>query len=253
MPESDALYDRVGAGYRATRIPDPRIARQIAVALGDSRSVANVGAGAGSYEPPTTVAAVEPSVVMIEQRPPDAVQALCARAEAIPLADDSVDAAMAILTVHHWTDLAAGIAELKRIARRRIVVLTWDYLVTRDFWLMRDYLPELAVVDAELATPLDDLAGQLGATDVQVVPVPHDCTDGFAAAFWRRPESYLHPSVRAGMSMFVRADAAAVRGGLAVLADDLATGRWRARYAELCQLDEADLGYRLLIADLQPP
>lgn len=242
-------YDSVGFGYGATRHTDPHVARHIAAAVGDAASVANIGAGAGSYEPATTAVAVEPSAVMTSQRPPGSAPAVLGTAEAIPLADDSVDAAMAILTVHHWTDLAAGISELKRIARRRIVIFTWDAEVTRDFWLFRDYLPEAAGIDAELAVPLDRLAAMLGEPEIQTVPVPHDCADGFAAAFWRRPHAYLEPAVRAGMSLFARAGEQAVRAGLSRLAEDLASGRWGARHAELCDLDELDLGYRLLVVD----
>ena len=132
---SGAAYDAIGRTYAATRVPDPRIAARLHAALGDAASVVNVGAGTGAYEPPQTVLAVEPSAVMLAQREPGAAPAVQASAEALPLADASVDAALAVLTIHHWRDLEAGIAELRRVARRRVVVLTWDKDVTSDFWL----------------------------------------------------------------------------------------------------------------------
>ena len=128
---------------------------------------------------------------------------------------------MALLTVHHWTDLEAGIAELRRIARRRIVVLTWDQIVTRQFWLLSEYLPEAAAFDDTRAVPVDRLAALLGDARVEPVLVPHDCTDGFGAAYWRRPEAYLDPVVRAGMSMLAQPGDEVLRSGLDRLADDL--------------------------------
>lgn len=243
-------YDAIGATYRQTRRPDPRIAAQIHVALGDAATVINVGAGTGSYEPPHTVLAVEPSPVMIAQRPAGSARALRATAESIPLADDSADAVMALLTVHHWTDLEAGIGELLRIARRRVVILTWDQTVQRGFWLLDEYLPEVAAFDDTRAVAIDRLTALLPGARTETVPVPHDCTDGFGAAFWRRPEAYLDPEVRAGMSMFAMTDEAVTRPGLARLSDDLSHGRWHERHADLLDRASLDVGYRLVIADL---
>jgi SAM-dependent methyltransferase len=245
-----AIYDTIGATYTATRRPDPRIAAQIHAALGDAETVINVGAGTGSYEPPQTVLAVEPSAVMIAQRPVGAAPAIQAAAESIPLGDDAADAAMALLTVHHWTDLEAGVAEMRRIARRRIVVLTWDQSVTRETWLLSEYLPEAAALDDARAIPVDRLAALLGATRIEPVPIPHDCTDGFAVAYWRRPEAYLDPVVRAGISMLAQTGEAAIAPGLSRLAADLSNGRWHDRHADLLSLDETDVGYRLLVAEL---
>jgi SAM-dependent methyltransferase len=246
-----ALYDRLGRTYTATRRADPRIAAAIREALGDARKVVNVGAGTGAYEPTDRdVVAVDPSAVMLAQRPPGAARAIRGAAESLPFADDSFDAALAVLTVHHWSDLAAGLAELRRVARR-VVVLHWDSEVTARFWLVREYLPEIAVWEAAQAPPLQALADALGgergpAADVRPVPVPHDCTDGFLGAFWRRPEAYLDPTVRAGMSSLTAlADRAGP--GLQRLADDLANGAWQARHAELLDLCELDVGYRLLV------
>jgi SAM-dependent methyltransferase len=244
------IYDTIGATYASTRRPDRRIAAQIDAALAAARSVINVGAGAGSYEPPQTVAAVEPSSVMIGQRPAGAAPAVRAYAEALPLADDAADAAMALLTVHHWSDLEAGIAELRRVARRRVVVLTWDQTVIRSFWLLAEYLPEAAAFDDTRAVPVDRLAALLGGATVEAVPVPHDCTDGFGAAYWRRPEAYLDPAVRAGISMLAQPPAEALRPGLDRLAADLRSGRWHERHRDLLRQDDYDAGYRLVVADV---
>ncbi|KKD06217.1 methyltransferase domain-containing protein [Streptomyces sp. WM6386] len=245
-----ATYDTLGATYARTRRPDPRIAAQIHAALGNVTDVINVGAGTGSYEPARTVLAVEPSKVMLAQRPPGSAPAVQAVAEHLPVRDDAADAVMALLTIHHWTDPAAGIAELRRVARRRVVVLTWDQRVFRErFWLVREYLPEAAAFDDDRAVPTDRLAELLGGARVEPVPVPHDCTDGFAAAYWRRPHAYLEAQVRAGVSLLSQPGEDALAPGLARLADDLATGRWRTRHADLLTRDSFDVGYRLLVAD----
>jgi SAM-dependent methyltransferase len=243
-------YDSIGATYGSTRRPDPRIAVQIHTALGDAATVINVGAGTGSYEPPQTVLAVEPSSVMIAQRPAGSAPAMQASAESIPLADDSADAVMALLTVHHWTDLEAGIGELRRIARRRVVIFSWDQSVTRGFWLLDEYLPEAAAFDDTRAVAVDRLIALLGGARIDTVPIPHDCTDGFGAAFWRRPEAYLDPVVRAGMSMLAQTGEEVLRPGLARLSDDLSSGRWHERHADLLDRETLDVGYRLLVADV---
>lgn len=246
-----ATYDTLGATYARTRRPDPRIAAQIHTALGNTTDVINIGAGTGSYEPPGTVLAVEPSQVMLTQRPPGSAPAVQAVAERLPLRDDAADAVMALLTIHHWADLTAGIAELRRVARRRILVLTWDQDVFRArFWLVREYLPEAAALDDVRAVPIDRLVELLGGARQEPVPVPHDCVDGFGAAYWRRPHAYLDPRVRAGISLFTQAGDDLITPGLNRLADDLTTGRWHTRHAELLTLDSVDVGYRLLVADL---
>ncbi|MFJ6759357.1 class I SAM-dependent methyltransferase [Streptomyces sp. NPDC091273] len=243
-------YDGIGVTYSHTRRPDPRIAAEIHRALGDAATVINVGAGTGSYEPPQTVLAVEPSSVMIAQRPAGSARALQASAESIPLADGSADAVMALLTVHHWTDLEAGIGELLRIARRRVVIFTWDQSIFRRFWLVDEYLPEVAAFDDTRAVPVDRLSALLGGARVETVPIPHDCTDGFGAAFWRRPAAYLDPEVRAGISMLAQSGEDVLRPGLARLSDDLSSGLWHERHADLLDRETIDIGYRLVIADL---
>lgn len=244
------LYDHTGRTYTRTRQPDPRFAAVVDDAVRGMESIADVGAGSGSYEPTGTVIAVEPSQVMIAQRPPTAAPAVKAVAEQLPIRTDAVDAALAVLTVHHWTDLDRGIAELKRIARRRIIILTWEHTVFREFWLVRDYLPAAAETDARLAVALPRLTALLGEVSITSIPIPHDCVDGFGGAYWRRPEAYLDETVRAGMSMLALTPAALLQDGLNRLHDDLTTDRWARRNAELLGKSHLDLGYRLLTAEL---
>ncbi|MCO1655175.1 class I SAM-dependent methyltransferase [Pseudonocardia humida] len=241
-------YDRIGRDYRSTRRPDPRIAAQVGAALAGMAGVVNVGAGTGSYEPAETVAAVEPSSVMIAQRPAGAAPCVRGTAEALPLADGAVDAALAVLTVHHWTDVDAGIAELRRVSRRRVVILTWDQAALGEFWLVREYLPAAAAVSAGHAVPVARLVELLPGARVEPVVVPHDCTDGFGAAFWRRPAAYLDPGVRAGISMLAQADPRDLADGLAALAADLDSGAWHERHRDLSALDRLDAGYRLIVS-----
>jgi len=249
------LYDGIGVGYTATRQPDPRLAAALHQALGDARTVLNVGAGAGAYEPrDREVRAVEPSAVMIAQRPPRAARVLQASAEALPLADDSVDAAMAVLTDHHWRDRLAGLRELRRVARRRVVLFNLDPSLADRFWLTGEYLPgHRRLIAARYRTPgiwTAELARELGAIHLEPFPIPHDCRDGFYAAFWRRPAAYLDQRVRDGISIFRLLPDDEVGAGMSRLGADLDTGRWKARHADLLQRDALDLGYRIVIAEL---
>jgi SAM-dependent methyltransferase len=242
----NALYDTIGTGYRDYRKPDPRIASAILEALGDAESVVNVGAGAGSYEPRDRhVVAVEPSATMIAQRPPDAAEAVQGSAAHLPFADKSFDAALAILTIHHWPDQEAGLKEMARVARKRCVVLTWDVPET-EFWLTRDYFPEIIAHDRKTFS-LAPFREAFGTVDVRVVPVPHDCSDGFLCAYWRRPRMYLDPGARGAISSFSYAPDVPAR--VARLARDLEDGTWARRNAHLKNKTELDLGYRLVIAD----
>ena len=247
---SQHRYDETGRTYASTRQPDPRIAAAINTSLTGMASVANIGAGTGSYEPAETVIAIEPSRVMINQRPTDAAPAVQAIAEHLPLRSDSVDAAVAILTVHHWQDLERGLAEMIRIARRRVVILTWDHDTFEDFWLLRDYLPASAATDAQLAVPISMLVSVLGDATVIPIAVPHDCTDGFGGAYWRRPRAYLDETARAGMSLCALTPKDRLAEGLSRLASDLNTGDWAVKNAHLLDLPELDLGYRLVVAEL---
>jgi SAM-dependent methyltransferase len=246
MP-SPALYDRIGANYAATRRPDPVIARRIHAALADARTLLNVGAGTGSYEPPDCdVLAVEPSPVMIAQRPPGAAPAIEARAEALPFDDASFDATMAVLSDHHWQDRERGLRELRRVARRRAVVFTWDPRFADAFWLTRDYLPAFKSLPG---MSIEDIACCLGDARIEPVPIPADCRDGFYHAFWRRPAAYLDKRVRAGISVFARVGDRETREMARRLRTDLESGAWQARNAALLGLTEIDLGYRLVVAE----
>jgi SAM-dependent methyltransferase len=243
------VYDRIGRGYTLTRQPDPRIAAMIAEALGDVRSVVNVGAGAGSYEPAQmAVVAVDPSIEMIRQRPIGSAPAVLARAEALPFRSRSFDAALAVLTIHHWTSIAAGLTELRRIATRRVVILTCDPARDDSFWLASHYLPEIIDLDRRQLPTIDQLAELLGKIEVRQIPIPRDCKDGFQGAFWQKPEAYLDPSVRRGISTFAKLPPDVVDRGLAQLSDDLRSGRWEKLFGHLRTQDSADLGYRLVIA-----
>ncbi len=239
-----AHYDTIGIDYANLRRPDRRIAARIHAALGPAPTVLNVGAGAGSYEPPDRqVTALEPSIEMIRQRPHGAAPVVQGVAEELPFDDDAFDAAMAVLTVHHWTDKARGLAELRRVSRGAVVILTFDPHF-RGFWLT-DYLPELIALDDGQMPTLAQLGQWLGEVDVHVVEVPHDCTDGFLGAYWRRPQAYLDPRIRAAISSFWAIDTSE---GLARLERDLSRGAWNARYGHLMGQGTADMGYRLVVA-----
>lgn len=241
---ADEIYDKIGVGYSAVRTPDPRIDRQIWSALGESTQVVNVGAGSGSYERSGRVTvAVEPSQGMINQRPPSSALAVRAVAEYLPFDDDTFDAAMAILTVHHWNDPERGLRELRRVSRGPVVVFTFDTSIIGNYWLV-DYLNEQ--LDQQLAAP-SAIAELIGGGRVETVPVPHDCTDGFGEAYWRRPEAYLDPKVRAGISSFARRPQDAVNRALVRLKADIDSGRWAAKHADLLRVEEFDAGFRLVI------
>ena len=242
-----ALYDTIGRSYAVTRGEDPRLRERIRAALGDARTVLNVGAGTGSYEPrDRDVLAVEPSAVMRAQRPPDAAPAIEASADALPFADASFDATMAVLTDHHWPDRARGLRELRRVARRRAVLFTFDPSYVDAFWLTRDYIPGFRDLPG---MSLEEIAGHFGPTRIEPVPVAHDWQDGFLFAFWRRPEAYLDPVVRANISVFARLDDAEVAEFVVRLRADLDSGAWARRNADLLAAEELDGGYRLLIAE----
>jgi SAM-dependent methyltransferase len=240
-----ALYDAIGVNYTELRKPDPHIAASIHHALGSARTVLNVGAGAGSYEPvDRQVTAVEPSIDMIRKRRPSAAKTLQACAERLPFVNGAFDAAMAILTIHHWTHKAAGLREMRRVTRGPIVLLTFDPL-SRP-WLT-DYLPALARLDEAQMPAMADYERWLGPVQVTPIPVPHDCSDGFLYAYWRRPTAYLDPTIRSGSSSFWALEG--VEPGLARLKEDIDTGEWRRRYADLLTLDAYDAGYRLVVTN----
>jgi SAM-dependent methyltransferase len=243
------LYDSIGQTYAEIRRPDPRLANRIWKALGDARTVVNVGAGSGSYEPPDrNVIAVEPSAVMIAQRGPGAASVVQATAEDLPFANGTFDAAMAVLTLHHWRALDLGLSELTRVARSRVVIVTFDPRGWPAQWIVRDYLPELL---KDEATPsLINVLGQLPPATVEPLLMPRDCTDRMFAALWARPEEYLDPRVRAATSVWHQLPAAVSKRALDSLRYDLESGRWDERYGHLRTTPEWDVGLRLIRAEL---
>ena len=243
------VYDTIGVGYAQFRRSDPRIAGRIHAALGDAATVVNVGAGPGSYEPlDRWVVAVEPSLTMIQQRSLGAPSAVRAIAEDLPFADEAFDAAMALLTVHHWPDARCGLAELRRVTKGPVVVFTFDHAVHDHQWLVAEYLPAMAELDADVPSPTD-IAAALGGAIVEVVPIPRDCVDGFCHAWWQRPAAYLDPKVRASISGIARLPEAIVSEAMDRLKQDLETGAWQERHADLSRLDEHDGGLRLVVSE----
>jgi SAM-dependent methyltransferase len=247
----EATYDRIGRGYSNVRRPDPRIAARIEAALGDARAVLNVGAGTGSYEPlDREVTAVEPSAEMIAQRPLDSAPVIQAEAESLPFQADSFDAALALLTVHHWKDLAAGLAELRRVARDRVVLLTVDPEALRELWMNRDYWPEMSERESRRMPSMREFEANLPALTSTAVPVPRDCSDGFASAYWGRPEAILDPAVRQASSNWHLMAPEETERGLKALRADLESGAWDERYGRLRSEPELDVGLRLVVAEL---
>jgi SAM-dependent methyltransferase len=248
------VYDTIGQGYVAHRRPDHRwealITAEVAAGCVSADGlVVNVGAGTGSYESThPRLLAVEPSSVMLEQRPAEAAPAVRASASALPLPSNSAGVAMAVLTVHHWQDAAAGLAELCRVAPRR-VVLAIDFEVHAHFWLLDEYLPDVAASTRRCHPGSDEIAAAMGAATAVVLPVPRDMEDGVLGAYWCRPEAYLDPAVRANCSGLALADPSVIARGVAALAADLSDGAWQRQHSDLADLASIDLGYRLLVAD----
>ncbi len=239
-----ASYDTIGVNYSDLRKPDARIETVIARALGRAKTILNVGAGTGSYEPADRqVTAIEPSKEMIQQRSATAAPVIQGYAEDLPFDDNSFDASMAILTVHHWANKERGLKEMRRVTRGRVVLLTFDPSHTA-FWLA-DYIPELVALDEVQMPKMTDYEKWLGPIEISTVPIPHDCTDGFLCAYWRRPAAYLDPKNRTAISSFWKIDN--ISEGLRKLASDLESGAWAERYSELLYFDECDFGYRLVI------
>jgi SAM-dependent methyltransferase len=251
------LYDRIGRTYSATREPDPRLAAAIRAAIGeDVRTVANVGAGTGAYEPSDLdVIAVEPSPTMTAQRAPrENVRVVEAAAERLPLADDSVDVALTVFSDHHWRDRAAGLRELARVAARRVVLVNSEPDAADAFWLTREYLPGFhdlipAPYREQSGSWRHELHERFGTDAITFtpLPIPHDCADGFYAAYWRRPHAYLDPIVRDNISIFQRIEH---DDAIARLANDLDTGAWQARHEQLLQQETLDAGLRIVVAEL---
>jgi SAM-dependent methyltransferase len=250
---SETPYDRIGRGYANTRRADPRIAGRIEEVLGDARSVVNVGAGAGSYEPPDRdVTAVEPSAEMIAQRPPGAAPVVQASAESLPFGDDSFDAALAVLTTHHWPNLNAGLGEMLRVARQRVMIVAFDSEALEDLWITADYFPEMLGLKRPSGANSSYLARVLPAATSSPLLVPRDCTDHFFAALWARPELLFDEGIVRPMWAWQGISEESRRAGRKRLAADLESGAWDRRYGYLRELDELDVGLRLVVSELQP-
>jgi SAM-dependent methyltransferase len=248
---ADAAYDRIGVGYGEHRRADPRIAARIEAALGDARSVVNVGAGTGSYEPrDREVTAVEPSAKMISQRPAGAAPVVQASAESLPFGADSFDAALAVLTAHHWADLSTGLNEMRRVARLRIVMVTFDPVALEDLWITADYFPQMLELKRPSGANSRDLARMLPASASSSLPVPRDCTDLFFAALWARPEMLFDEDVVRPMWVWQSIPEEARQAGRMRLAADLESGAWEERYGHLRQQSELDVGLRLIVSEL---
>jgi SAM-dependent methyltransferase len=244
-------YERIGRGYAQTRREDPRLARRIHEALGDARTVVNVGAGTGSYEPRDRyVIPIEPSDVMAGQRPPELAPAIRAGAGRLPLRDQSVDAAMAILTLHHWDeDQERGVREMRRVARGAVVILTYDAEVSGQMWLMADYLHEVAELDRKIMPSIDAVGGWLGGTmGVEAVEIPDDTPDWTLGSFWAHPERVLDPVARQATSGFARMPPAVVARVTEAVRRDLDSGAWDRRHGHLRELRAYDVGMRLIIS-----
>ncbi|MHB1533974.1 MAG: class I SAM-dependent methyltransferase [Acidimicrobiales bacterium] len=238
-------YDTMGIGYAAVRKPDARLAAVINAALGGATTVVNIGAGTGGYEPSgRSVIAVEPSSMMLSQRSPGSAPAVQATAEALPLTDQCADAAMAVLTVAHWTDLGRGLDEMRQVARR-VVIITVDPDVVSTLWIIADYVPEM-IADVARLPAIAVVMDRLPGAQASVVLVPADCSDLFLAALWARPEAYLDPEVRRGTSPWHQVPVEAADRGLRRLRADLADGTWDQRYGHLRRMADLDVGLRLV-------
>jgi hypothetical protein len=248
-PAGDFNYEAHGGGYTRHRKADPRIAAMAHEALGAARTVVNVGAGAGSYEPEDRyVAAVEPSASMRAQRPAHLPPAIDAVAERLPFDTDSFDAAMAMITIHQWADLDIGLRELRRVSRGPVIILTFDGEALLDFWLA-EYVPEVIATERARFPAVDHVTAALGGgAEVLDVPIPLDCVDGFGEAYYGRPEAFLEADVRAAQSGWVLTDPGSVARGVERLRRDLESGVWDARHGQLRNQPEHLGAVRLIVA-----
>jgi SAM-dependent methyltransferase len=251
--ETGPRYDRIGLGYARYRREDPHIFQRIRDSLGDARSTVNVGAGTGSYEPAECdVVAIEPSEVMVGQRLATSAPAVRGVASALPMRDKSVDAAMAVVSLHHWDDAQEqGVRELCRVARSRVVIVTYDARVSGQIWLMAEYLPEVAALDMTIFPAPEVIAGWMGPTArIETMLLHRDTPDWMLGSYWAHPERVLDADARAATSGFAQMPVDVVERVVAAVSRDLADGTWDARHGDLRQLEEYDVGLRLIVAEL---
>jgi len=256
-----SVYDSIGQSYSKSRLPDPRIVDSLLNLLKVKKGsvIADIGAGTGSYsralaEQGFILYAVEPSMVMrVQATPHPQVQWFTGYAENLPLATSSVDAVVSILAIHHFSNLEQAVREMNRVARTGpLIFLTFDPRLVEKFWL-NDYFPFIWEEAEDIFPPLNNIAALIQANTQRTVEastlmLPPDLSDMFLAAAWRRPETYLNPEVRAGISALALADASLVEKGVKLLKEDLISGRWEAKYGEIQKLKEIDAGYRFLCA-----
>lgn len=257
------IYDSIGQSYSKFRLPDPRIVDTLVnlLQLEPGSLVADIGAGTGNYsraiaERGFFLYAVEPSSVMrLQATQHPRVQWLTGYAEDIPLPTSSVDSVICILASHHFSNLEKAIREMNRVARSgAIIFLTFDPRVGEKLWVV-DYFPSLWEDAFRVFPPLIDVVAIIEANTQRMVEIfplmlPHNLTDMFFAAGWRRPESYLNPDVRAGISALSLADASIVETGVNLLKEHLDSGQWDTKYGEILKLEAFDAGYRFLCARL---
>lgn len=242
------IYDDIGLGYNVTRRTDPKIAKQIEKNLVDATKIINLGAGTGSYEPlGVDLIAVEPSKLMIEQRAANAYPVKQAFADNLPFRSNYFSHAMTVLSMHHWQNRRAAFSEIKRVTTDKFVAVTW-FPHLADFWLTKDYFPEIHQLDSQAFPSLDEFEAEFNSLEITPLLVPEDCQDGFLACFWKRPTAYLQQSVRKGMSTFSK-----IRNlddGLWQLENDLKTGLWHKKNSHILESTELDVGYRIVTAKL---
>jgi SAM-dependent methyltransferase len=249
MTASEPIYDQIGCGYTRGRRTDPRIAAALRAALGDADRILNVGAGTGSYEPTgQPVVAADPSLIMLQQRPAGSAPCVQATAEALPFPDGTFGAAMAVLTIHHWSDKPRGLAEMRRVARGPLVFFGGHNRQLNTSWWLHDYFPAVRQLVSRRTYPAERIAEVLGPVETVPVPIPADCADGFEAAFWQRPAAILDPAIWQATSALSLIPAADREAGMRRLAADLTSGRWHQRHGHLLAIDELDLGYCIVIA-----
>ncbi len=238
-------YNQLAESYRKYRKPDPRIAERILFHIEGAKQILNVGAGIGSYEPNgPDIVALEPSYGMILQRNNSQVNLIQGIAEQIPFKNNIFDVSMGILTIHHWSDITLGLKEMARVTKNKIILLTWIGY-GNDFWL-ENYIPEITGIDFNLFPTLEELESILGNTLIETLEIPHDCSDGFMCAYWRRPEAYLDSGVREAISTFSRIPN--IQNQLNNLHDEIENGVWHKKHGHLLEKESLDLGYRLVVS-----
>jgi SAM-dependent methyltransferase len=243
-------YDKLGQKYSVKRQTEPAIFSYIVKALGDAATVLNVGAGTGSYEPTDRyVIAVEPSLVMRSQRESNNKNpAVIAFADNLPFDDNSFEASTAFVTVHHWSDIHKGLHELRRVTKNQVIIMTFDPEALDDFW-NAIYFPELIEAEKKRYPSIDFITTALGGTcEVQKIPIPFDCADGFQEAFYGRPEAFLDKQVRQSQSAWGFISPEVEEKYIKDFAEELASGEWDKKYGHYRTQPSFTCALRLIIS-----